>query len=188
MKLKFNLITIFAVGLSLLLAACGQQPIKGSGKQITDNRSAASFNKIVLLGDFEVVATVGGQGPQVSVTADDNIVPFIQTNVKGDTLTVMPAKNKNLLATSKPKITVNAADLTKIELDGKGMVNVVGLKADKVKVKLNGTGQITLAGNVQAVDLRLMGTGIINAKDLKANDAEIRLSGSGQVSAFATKN
>jgi hypothetical protein len=63
------------------LNGCSAQSEKGSGNVISESRQAPEFHKIRLEGQGKVALTQGSQS-SLGVATDDNILPFIETEVK----------------------------------------------------------------------------------------------------------
>jgi hypothetical protein len=78
--MKMVCIPVLCLGL-ITINNCNPNAIQGSGVSKTESRSVGSFSKIDLSGSPDVEVAVG-PATSVSVTADDNIVPIIETTVR----------------------------------------------------------------------------------------------------------
>lgn len=77
---------------ALMLGACsfatiGFESVVGSGNVASENRNVSSFTSIVLLGSAHVEVTFG-QSESVSIEADDNILPLVETIAKNNQLVI----------------------------------------------------------------------------------------------------
>src|SRR5712671_8217893 len=70
---------------SVLMNACIFDSIGGSGKIITEPRTVSGFSKVSLSGSGQVVIEQTGM-ESLTVTTDDNLLPYIKAEVHGDTL------------------------------------------------------------------------------------------------------
>ena len=70
----------------ILLASCtDDDKINGSGNMVTETREVSEFTKVSSEGVFEVNITEEDT-QSVEVTADNNIMPYVNTNVSSNQL------------------------------------------------------------------------------------------------------
>ena len=74
---------VLLVILLIVSVACDQ--ISGSGNVITQERPVSGFNKIAMSGSGELIITQGSK-EGLTVEAEDNIMEYIETEVKDETL------------------------------------------------------------------------------------------------------
>ena len=147
---------------ALFVSGCGFQMVTGSGKVVTEARTVGNFSRITLAGIGDVHVT---QGATVSlrIEAEDNLIPYFETSVNGDTLTI-GIKDQymgvNLRPTKPVKFYVTSPKVDALTLAGSGNI---------------------LAGDIQSTDFSasLLGSGNISADTLTATTANLRLAGSG---------
>jgi len=163
---------------------CNPNAIHGSGNIITESRNVGSFSKINLSGSPDVDVTVGS-GVSVAVTADDNIVPIINTTVDGDTLNIDSKQSYSTSHDVKVKITVPTLD--GVFVSGSGDIHATGLKAGEMRVKVTGSGDITLNGTAGHLSTEVTGSGDVRAGDLSARSVQVNVTGSGDVTVRATE-
>ncbi len=91
------------VALCVLVAGCGSsERIKGSGNVISENRTVSEFDSISLAGSGHLEVEQNGT-ESLSISADDNILPLLTSEVKGHEL-VLQVKSGYNLSPSKPII------------------------------------------------------------------------------------
>src|SRR5262252_10451573 len=79
------------VGACLLMACCFvsgcmlMNAVAGSGKIVTEPRTVSDFSAVSLSGSGHVIVEQTGT-ESLTVTADDNLLPYIKTEVHGNTL------------------------------------------------------------------------------------------------------
>ena len=61
--------------------------VAGSGNIISDYRTVAEFNRIEVGGDFDVEVKVG-EAQSIRGTGDDNLLPLVETKVRGHELEI----------------------------------------------------------------------------------------------------
>lgn len=72
---------------ALFLFGCVPVYVQGSGNVITETRDVSGFERVEVCCGMQLVLTQGNQ-EQLTLEADDNVVPEIETIVRGETLTV----------------------------------------------------------------------------------------------------
>src|SRR5262245_39221744 len=155
-----NSILIMLSAVSLFIyTSC--EKVVGEGPVVTETRNVNNFK--------EVSVSIGGTvnykiDPvyKVEVSAQQNILNVLQTNIVGNQLVV---KIKDGVRVREADITVNisAPYPDYINLSGSGNFNLQGmLNAAKLKANISGSGNITAQGGVtQEQDLRISGSGNI---------------------------
>lgn len=171
-----------------LLASCSKGPekIKGDGNKQTVARNLSSFKSVALSGRYDVVI-VGGMSQQVTLTADSNVLNYIQTKVEGGVLKVDVPSDVELVTKEPPLIQIAVPSLKQISIAGMAKVNVVKLNSDSLNVVLSGTGSLNLSGTVDKFSVAISGMSEVNAQDLVSRFADINVSGSGHVSVNASQ-
>ena len=86
MKTKQLFLIVVALFTLSIASACGVgRTLRGSGDIITENREVSGFDRVSLSGFGEVTIEVG-EKESLTVTTDDNIMPYVHTEVKNNTL------------------------------------------------------------------------------------------------------
>lgn len=170
--------------LSLLLglvSACQGPCKKGSGDLITETRNVGTFTKVSLSGSYTIILRQEAT-QKVEVKADDNLLPYIITETKGNTLEI---RNKNNVCFRREKITVyiSVPTIECIKLSGSGKVTGENtFTGNKLEVILSGSGDIDLDYNGTQLESTLSGSGNINLRG-SSTTANYRISGSGDIKA-----
>lgn len=156
--------------------------IKGSGKMARDVRSVKPFKRVRISGGFEVLYQ-SGQEYRVDLSGDDNIIPWISSNVSGDELLL--TTKKSFTTQSGIKIVVTAPTLQALTLDGSADVTLNDLRAPSFTLTATGSGDITASGQVGDLTLSVSGAGNIDARRLRSERATARILGSGDIHVHA---
>ena len=86
---------IALVFLALLLINCSKnQVVVGSNNIITQEKQLSAYDRIEVLGSYDVIFTDGEVG-KIKIKAPDNILPLIQTEVSDGLLKIGAEKNRN---------------------------------------------------------------------------------------------
>jgi len=181
--------TVVAV-LSLSLTACipsgiyypiNSKAIRGSGEVVSESRDVSNFVRVDLqgIGNLEIVQ---GDEESLMITADDNLMQYITTEVVGDTLEIGMKPNLSLDPSRTIEYKLVLKTVSSIALSGFGNIDSEGLTSDELVVKLAGSGDITL-GTLESETLlvRISGFGDFNAQTISADKPTFEISGSGDI-------
>ena len=179
---------LFFMILSLACSLSGNsnQTIMGSGNMVSETRPVRGFSSIELASSAEVSISIG-ERESVVVKTDDNILPYIRTNVRGSTL-VIDTKPGISLNTDRIQVIVTMKSLQEASLTGSGSITADGLNEKDVKFNLPGSGDITATGTAQMVTIQLNGSGNIQCGDLQVKSADVTIKGSGNVTVNASES
>lgn len=180
---QFNQTTAVFLATTWLFACAGLGDTQvGSGDVKSEVRDLAEFSRVSVAGSMDVFLTPGSH-QSVKVEADDNLLPYIRTEVDDETLHIGTRPSFNIRPRSPIKIYITLPHLTGIAVSGSGDVASKGeFETDKMDLRVSGSGQITLPVEAKTIDTHLSGSGKIilsgNATDLACN-----ISGSGSLDA-----
>ncbi len=139
--------------------------VTGRGDIETESVYVNDFSSIDLQNVSNVYVETGKEC-KVVFTAYENILPYMEADVRGDELILR--FNRNINVNSDEEIRV---DITLPELD---------------RVTLSGVGNFYISGpQQQSIEMELDGVGNIEAFDLPVYDASIELNGTGNIEILA---
>jgi hypothetical protein len=117
-KRLFSATTVFLI--LLLISGCGFQPVSGSGNVINENRQVSDFNRVSLAGIGNLYLSQG-QSISVRIEAEDNLIPYFDISVSGNTLKI-GIKNQSIGVSLHPTRSINfyvtSPDLVALSLSG----------------------------------------------------------------------
>ncbi len=157
--------------------------IKGNGKVVTVNRTTSDYDGISVGGSFDVILVKGKEG-NITIEGEENIIPFIETEIKGNTLKIQFEKNTNIRTTKRLTVTVTYKDIDKVALGGSGNITNEGtIKSNDFTVALGGSGNITLTIDAEEISSKIGGSGNIKLTG-NTNDLSCSIAGSGSIKAY----
>ena len=157
--------------------------IKGNGNVVTVNRATSDYDKISIGGSFDVVLVKGKEG-KIKIEGEENIIPYIETEVSGGKLKIQYKKNTNIRTTRRLTVTVPFTYIEAVSLAGSGKISSKELiKTDDFSANLGGSGDISLKVNADNVNASLAGSGNINLEG-KANEFTCSIASSGSIRAY----
>lgn len=174
----------------------------GSGKVVQEERPVSGINSVLVAnqGDLQIVI---GDEESLVIEAEDNLMEYLESNVRNSRLILETRPSINLKntrpirytltvkslegvsTTSSGNITAPAleGDIFSIESSSSGDINLEGLIADQLDVKMSSSGDVTIgSGTVTKQTIRISSSGIYNAQPVQSQEADVRLSSSGDAS------
>jgi hypothetical protein len=176
---------------TLLLAAAAvsvaqqQQQVQGSGVMKTETRQVDAFTRIEIRGGATIDASIGKE-QSLTVEAEDNILPLIDTTVKNGTLVV--GNSTSYSSDKGVKLHIVVPSLQGLKITGAGEVNITGLKEPKFMLDLRGAGNVKMDGSTDELTITLAGSGDVDTTKLAAKRAVVNLRGSGDVKVHAEES
>ncbi len=209
MKLKF------LIGLSLicLVFAAGCQfwfeqiNVHATGDVITEERAIGDFTRVNASGIGELDITQGDTNA-LTIEADEAIMPYLTSEMHGDTLELGIEDNKTLSTTGtvviRYHLTVTDIDAITLSgmmalttgplttdhmeliLSGSGNLEIETLTASSLDVTLSGMGNVTVSGEAAELTVSISGAGNLTAGELRSQTAQASISGLGGATLWVT--
>jgi hypothetical protein len=158
--------------------------IKGSGVAKVEKRELSGFKQIETSGIINLEVTAQ-KDFSVEVETDDNLLEYVVTEVKGDTLKIYT--KKNISPKTKIRVVVAMPDLTGIDVSGVSKVNAQNIKTESFNLDMSGASKVELNGEANNLTIDSSGASKINAENLKVTNAAIDVSGASHVTVNATE-
>jgi hypothetical protein len=161
-KLFFALISASALFVSCE-SGSEQQTVNGNGTLKTESREGTTFTAIQSNNDFFVIYKKA-KTTSISVTADENLLPYIQTELEGSTLTIRPAQGYNIQPSksgSRVIVRVSSPSVSSLSLIGSGLLSADTISGTSMDITINGSGTVgvgyangtTLNGTIHSIGL-----------------------------------
>jgi hypothetical protein len=180
----------------------------GSGNVVSETRQISGFNAIELDYPAQVFISQGGT-ESLKIEAEDNLLPGLQTQMRGNTLRIYykAAEGERVNPTKMVKITIVVKDLQDVELNSAGELTIDGLETGKLEVSLSGAGNLklngiavedllvslsgagstTASGTADELRVIISGFGDFNGSDLHSQNADVNISGAGSANLWVDK-
>ena len=195
---------------TLLLSSCYRRhnyPVRGSGENVSEVRSAKGFDRICLSTDADV-EFISDSVYFLELSGQANVLAVITTEVRERTLEIGTKGNLWDHNTVKVKVhsplmrgmsisgsgdisstTTFTTDVFDASISGSGEISLQGLSASAVTTKISGSGSVYYgSGSMQSASHTISGSGDILAFDNIANSATCRISGSGNMDIHVSDN
>ena len=179
-QILFFLITSFA------LSSCSNT--SGSGNITTENRSVGGFTGISVGGDFDVEVKIG-TSTELKVEADDNIMPYIETIVSGNTLKIITPSLVKVNASASARVDVQDV-LKSIErlyfnASSSGDINA-DVDAPEVEANASSGATINLSGKTRAYNVQVSSGADIRSYNLLSETTKVQVSSGAGAHVYAS--
>jgi hypothetical protein len=166
------------------LTACTKDTIAGSGTPISEFRNVADFTKVSSEGVFEVTITQGDL-QSVEITADDNIIQRVKTEVVDNELRLY-LDDRNYKDISL-KANIVSERINGIENMGIGNVVISNVdEGGNFNVYNSGTGDISITGRAESLTVKNEGDGKFKGFQFIVSNCNVEIVGSGDCEVHAT--
>ena len=203
MKCKQLFLRFSALGLLSLFISCTARV--GSGHIVTENRHTGDFHGISSSAAIDV-ELVSGPTTEVVVSADDNILKYVRTEVEDGILRI-GYRNNSSISNSHVKVFVTApavddlnasssADiLAKNVLKSNGTIRLQAsssgsvtaeVDAPQVDARASSSGDIKLAGRTRDYSADASSAGQIKSFDLLSENARVSVNSGGSARVYAS--
>jgi hypothetical protein len=162
----------------IFTVSCSSHGVRGSGNVVSESRPVSGFSSVKLKGTGQVMIEENGS-ESLTVTADDNLMSYLTTEVNGNQLVLGTKDNTNLNPSRDIIYKLAVKDLNAIEMGGVGSIEAKGIHTDRLKVVLGGSGSISTSGTADEQEITLAGQGDYRGKDLTSKTATINIMGNG---------
>jgi len=183
-----------------------RQTIDASGNLKTETREVSEVERITLE-DFGDLTIIQGDTESLSIEADDNLFPYLQSEMRGRELVLkvkdgyevttdatirytLKVKNLNRIALAGAgNVTaekLNVGDLALI-VEGSGNIRIADLQAKSLRSEASGTGNFDLKGKVDSQTLTITGAGNYACGDLQSEEGTVTINGAGNVTIWTVE-
>lgn len=178
MKAKFFIVFLLVAA---LVVGCSPITVLGSGHVVTQTREVAGFSSINLawMGEMTIVL---GEKESLSIEAEDNLLPYIESTVRSKTLVIENKSLVNLKPTQPIRYFITVKNLDELTVTSLGNITAPIITADNFKIKVLSTGNITLDGLfARHFDVELMSTGNVVIQSGMVDHQDITLNSAGNI-------
>ncbi len=201
-------IAIVIVLFSILASACtSTQMITGKGNVTKENREVAGVTSVNLAmpGDLTILL---GDIESLTVEAESNLLPYIESKVSNGELTIGTTPGANLLPILPLRYILTIKSLQGIRnsssgnilasaLQGidmhvsnssSGKITLDGLTAETLEVEISSSGNLDIgSGQVVRQSITIASSGNYTAPDLKSSITDCKISSSGNATIWVTE-
>jgi len=165
-----------------LVAGCHLPGVRGNGQPKTEERSVEGFTYVDAGGAFEIQWENGS--PTLRVTTDENLLPYIENIISGNTLRLRT--REHVWPTHGIKIVISSATRAGAKLRGAVKLTAKQLNSPVFALESTGASEVFLEGNVDTLLADMTGASQLAADGLQTKTAEISTTGAGDAEVAVT--
>jgi hypothetical protein len=187
MKKKIPIIVILTVAISACTFTLSYD--EGSGVIVNETREVSNFDEIAFTG-IGTLHIAMGEEELLEIEAEDNILPRIVTEVRGDRLEISFDNDRweSLIRPTEPiRYFLIVRSLKEVNLSGLGDVQIEEIEADRLVLTLSGAGRVKTSGKVNELEINVTGAGSYDGADMKSERIDVNLSGAGSATVWVTE-
>lgn len=169
-----GLVTVF------VLTSCNK--IKGSGPEVTEERSLEAYSAIAAEFPGDVLITYGN-AYKLSIEGQQNIIDELETVVTNNLLTIKFKKNNIIKNADQLTVRITTPDIKSLRLNGSGNMMVHNtIESNQLSLSIYGSGNMHLAGvAAQELSTNITGSGNLDIGELSAELLDASITGSGDM-------
>jgi hypothetical protein len=178
------------LGAIVLVGACsGLVGRGGEGPVTSETRPVAPFARVDVNNGIRLTLRIDpglkiGATQPVEVSAQQNLLPIIKTEILGDTLRVH--SSEGFRTSERVEVTIVTSALQGVTLSGGSNGTVDGLDADQFQASLSGGSVLTASGVAQTLTITASGGSRTELDGLTAATATVDASGGSRINLRAT--
>lgn len=170
-KIIFVLFAAYVV----LAFGCRWVGIRGNGHIKTEDRTVSAFTEIDAGGAFVIQWQSGP--PALRITTDENLLPYVESEVSGDTLRLRT--HEQIWPTHGIKVVISSPTRGAARIRGAVKLAVTQLTGPKFALEASGASRVSLDGNSDELLADMTGASKLEASGLQTKTAEISTTGAG---------
>lgn len=170
-----KILIVLLAGCIVLDAGCHLPGVRGNGHIKTEERPIGAFANVDAGGMFEIEWQNGS--PALRITTDENLLPYIESDVSGDTFRLRI--REHVWPTHGIKVAISSPERKSAEISGAVKLTANKLSGPSFAVESRGASEVSLDGEVDRLLVDMTGASQLVAGGLRTKTAEISTTGAG---------
>ncbi len=153
-----SIVTSLLLVASWAASGCGANLVVGSGRIVEESRTIGAFSKVEVSDGLRLIVETGPAAPLV-IEGDDNLLPLIVTEVRGDTLVVEVPPGTSLQTSHGIRARATSEGLIAANMSGGSLLRAAELRGDDLTVDASGGSVVELTDVVAGRSLKISSSG-----------------------------
>lgn len=155
------------------------QTVAGSGNLVAEEREVSGVNRVAVNNQGNLEITIGAEEKLV-IEAEDNLLQYITSEVRGGELRLATQSNINLRNKQPIRYLLTVKSLDGLTINSSGNINAPELQAKKFKIDVNSSGDTIIQSLIaDQLDLSISSSGDVTILGGDINEQNITISSSG---------
>jgi hypothetical protein len=164
---------VFFPACIIVVVGCHWVGVRGNGHLKTDQRTISTFATVDTSGAFTIEWRNGG--PALSITTDENLLPYIDNQVSGETLHLHT--RENIWPTHGIKVVISSPTRTGARISGAVKLTANQISGPRFALESTGASKVKLDGNIDELLADMTGASELTASGLQTKTTEISTTG-----------
>jgi hypothetical protein len=164
---------VFFAAFIIVGVGCHWVGVRGNGNIKTDQRTISVFATVDASGMFTIEWRNGA--PALSITTDENLLPYIDNQVSGDTLHLHT--RENIWPTHGIKVVIASPTRSGARISGAVKLTANQLSGPRFAFESTGASEVKLDGNIDELLADMTGASELTASGLQTKTTEISTTG-----------
>ena len=202
-------LSVIAFLFLIVFSSCkyvGGKRVRGNGTVKSETRTVGAFNGTEVGGNIDLFVTQDSVA-SVRIETDENLLPYVKTEISGNTLSVYSESGYDLRASKSINVYVTGPTFehleasgasnivvnnqltsgTEISLNANGASNIdANVNAPVIAADLSGASGIKLKGQTKNFNASASGASTLKCFELLSENADVELSGASSADVFAS--
>lgn len=165
---------------SMVFAAKNVKTVVGDNKIVTKTQKLPDISSMELGGNFDLTINPDNSNA-LTISADDNVLPYLNSSVSNNIYKLGVEPNVNLALKKPIAVVFNTQNLNSLALGGSVNLNANNLNAKQFNLLAAGNNHAVISGNIQVLVLNLRGKAAVNATVLNNDTLEISSMGNNEL-------
>ena len=172
--------------LGCIVGSCNVTGIRGSGNPKTETRPVSDFTTVQVYGNAQLLVEQGDT-ESLSVTADDNLLQYLKSEVRSSILVLGPEQTVSLSPTKPVTWKLTVRKLNSIGVSGDVSVDAKDIQTDSLDLAISGSGAFSITGAAPRQVIAISGLAEYKGENFKTEETSIAISGLGNAVVAASK-
>jgi hypothetical protein len=186
-----NKISFTLVGLALIFSilACtvtindtgGSGTVRGSGTVVQADRSVSNITGVELAMQGTLHITTGAS-ETLRIEAEDNLMEYIQTDVRLGKLVIDTRQNTDLRPTRPTNYYLTVTGLSSVVISSSGDIETDNLQSGSFSITISSSGKLSISGlDCTSLQVKISSSGDVKISKLMAETTSVTISSSGNL-------
>lgn len=155
--------------------------MRGSGEVVEEDRDVSNVSGIELAMPGTLQIVMGG-GESLRIEAEDNLLEYIETDVRAGRLVIESRRGIRLQTTHPINYYLTVADLNTMVISSSGDVEADDLQTESVSVIISSSGDLSIGSlDCSSLDVNVSSSGNVAIAELVAESISVQISSSGNL-------
>ena len=157
------------------------ETVHGSGTVIEETRTVSNVSDVELAIPGTLHVTMG-KSESLRIEADDNLMAYIQTDVRSGKLVIESRQRANLRSTHPINYYLMVTELNSVVISSDGDIETDDLQSGSFSITISSSGKVSISGlDCTSLRVKISSSGDVKVSELMADSVSVDISSSGNL-------